>query len=238
MCRVYGYCRISTSKQSIERQERNIKAAYAAAVIIREIYTGTRTDGRPEFNRLRKAVKPGDKIVFDSVSRMSRNAAEGFDLYQQFFAQDIELVFLKEPHINTETFKAALDRQLSDPAKSGDKAADELIDGITAAINRYMLRLAEKQIMIAFEQSEKEVMDLRQRTREGIETARLHGKQIGCVPGRKLEIKKAASAKKQIVKYSKDFQGTLSDADCIKLIGVARNTYYKYKRELREEKAQ
>ena len=37
-----------------------------------------------------------------------------------------------------------------------------------------------------------------------------------------------------IKKYSKDFDSTLSDADCIKLIGIARNTYYKYKRELRE----
>lgn len=36
-----------------------------------------------------------------------------------------------------------------------------------------------KQIRIAFEQAEKEVMDLRQRTREGIETAKLNGKQIG-----------------------------------------------------------
>ena len=41
--------------------------------------------------------------------------------------------------------------------------------------------------------------------------------------------------KEQIKKYSRDFDGTLTDADCIKLIGIARNTYYKYKRELREE---
>ena len=37
-----------------------------------------------------------------------------------------------------------------------------------------------------------------------------------------------------IRKYSRDFDGTLCDADCIRLIGIARNTYYKYKRELRE----
>lgn len=35
-----------------------------------------------------------------------------------------------------------------------------------------------------------------------------------------------------IRKYSKDFDGTLSDVDAMKLVGVARNTYYKYKREL------
>lgn len=235
MCKVYGYCRISTSKQSIERQERNIRAAYADAVIVSEVFTGTRTDGRQKFERLMKTVRAGDTIVFDSVSRMSRNAAEGFEQYRQFFNQGVELVFLKEPHINTSTFKAAMERQVVGTVDSGDEATDELVNSITAAINRYVMRLAEQQIMLAFEQAEKEVTDLQQRTREGIETARLNGKQIGAVAGRKLEVKKAAPAKDKIRKYSKDFEGTLSDADCMKLIGIARNTYYKYKRELRDE---
>lgn len=38
---VYGYCRISTPQQNIERQVRNIAAAYPAAHIVREVYTGT-----------------------------------------------------------------------------------------------------------------------------------------------------------------------------------------------------
>ena len=98
-----------------------------------------------------------------------------------------------------------------------------------------MIRLAEKQILLAFEQAEKEVADLHQRTREGIETARLAGKQIGMVQGKKLNVKKAAAAKEAIRKYSKDFDGTLNDKDAIVLVGVARNTYYKYKKELLQE---
>ena len=54
------------------------------------------------------------------------------------------------------------------------------------------------------------------------------------MPGRKLHVKKAAAAKELILKHSRDFNGTLADTDCIKLIGIARNTYYKYKRELRD----
>lgn len=42
---IYGYCRISTNKQSIDRQIRNIKAAYPDAVIVEEIYTGTKFQG-------------------------------------------------------------------------------------------------------------------------------------------------------------------------------------------------
>jgi len=82
------------------------------------------------------------------------------------------------------------------------------------------------------------VQDLRQRTREGIETARISGKQIGGVSGRKLTTKKSVTVKEQIRKYSRDFDGTLSDLDVMRLASVARNTYYKYKRELREEQVQ
>ena len=88
-------------------------------------------------------------------------------------------------------------------------------------------------IRLAFAQAQKEVDDLHQRTREGMLTAKLNGKQIGQERGRKLVVKKAATCKDAIKKYSKDFDGTLCDADCIRLIGIARNTYYKYKRELR-----
>ena len=58
--------------------------------------------------------------------------------------------------------------------------------------------------------------------------------QIGQKPGAKLITKKSIEAKKQIRKYSKDFDGQLSDVECMRMIGLARNTYYKYKRELKE----
>lgn len=232
---IYGYCRISRKEQSIERQERNIKAAYPSAVLFSEAYTGRKIEGRQQLAKLLKVIQSGDIIVFDSVSRMARNAADGIALYKQLFAAGVELVFLKEPMINTETFKAALDQHIQIEAKTGDEAADEFLSSVTAAINTYMIRLAEKQIELAFQQAQKEVDDLRQRTREGLITARANGKQIGQVEGKKLNIKKAAPAKAAIRKYSRDFDGTLTDAEAMKLIGIARNTYYKYKKELTAE---
>ena len=35
--------------------------------------------------------------------------------------------------------------------------------------------------------------------------------------------------------HCKAFGGTLDDVECMKLTGLARNTYYKYKRQIREE---
>ena len=224
MHKVYGYCRISRQQQSIERQIRNIKSEYPNAIIVQEAYTGTRMD-RPEWSKLYKKVEPGDTIVFDSVSRMSRNADEGIEMYFELYEKGIELVFLKEHYIDTNLYE----ENMQDRIKLQGKDEDEIFKGL----NNYFRKLAARQIRIAFEQAEKEVEDLRQRTREGIETARLNGKQIGQRPGNKLNIKKEAPAKEKIRKYSKDFDGALSDIECIKLVGVSRNTYYKYKRELK-----
>ena len=231
---IYGYCRISTPRQNIERQVRNIAAAYPQAHIVREVYTGTACQGRKELDKLLHTVRPGDIIVFDSVSRMSRSADEGCALYEELYNRGVNLCFLKEPHINTDTYKQALRRQVDTTPKTGSAATDRFVSGIMDALNRYTADLAAEQIRLAFAQAQKEVDDLHQRTREGIMTARLNGKQIGQTPGRRLHIKKADTAKALIQKHSRDFGGTLSDADCIKLIGIARNTYYKYKRELRE----
>lgn len=226
MCKVYGYCRISTSKQSIERQIRNIRAAFPEAVIIEEVFTGTKLDGREKYERLCASVKPGDTIVFDSVSRMSRNAAEGYEAYQTFYNAGVELVFLKERYIDTATYKKAL--------TAGVPMTGTNVDLILKGVNEYLLTLAREQIVIAFEQAEKEVTDLRQRTREGIETARQNGKQIGREKGSKPVVKKEAPAKAIIRQHCKAFGGTLDDAECMKLAGIARNTYYKYKREIKE----
>ena len=224
MCK-YGYARISQKKQSIERQIRNIKAACPAAIIIQEAYTGTTTD-RKEWNRLFSKVKKGDTIIFDSVSRMSRNAEEGFNAYEELYNRGIELVFLKEPQINTATYKSALSTAIPMTGTN--------VDYILKGVNQFLMELAKEQIRIAFEQAAKEVEDLHQRTREGLETARLAGKQIGRADGVKIETKKSKAAKADILKFSAAFDGTLSDIDVMRMTGLSRNTYYKYKRELKE----
>lgn len=223
---IYGYCRISTKKQSIDRQIRNIKQYNSEAVIITEAYTGT-TSNRPQFQKLLNTVKPNDTIIFDSVSRMSRNAKEGFQLYKKLYDNNINLVFLKEPHIDTATYKASIPQlpQLN----------DEIIQPILDGIQQSLMNLAQQQIILAFQQSEKEVEDLRQRTKEGLITAKLNGSQIGQPKGAKLTTKKSLEIKPQILKYSKSFNGSLTDTDTIKLLGIDRKTYYKYKKELKAE---
>lgn len=231
---IYGYCRISTKKQSIDRQIRNIEREFPNATIYKEAFTGTKID-RPEWNKLNRKLKFGDTIVFDEVSRMSRNAKEGFALYQRLFKIGINLVFLKEPYMNTDSYKEAMQGIFSTEIQSGDKATDDLVNSIMAAVNNFMMNKVEKDIYKAFEQAQKEVDYLHQRTKEGIETARLNGKRIGLEKGSKLTTKKSIEAKEIIRKHNKSFGGSLSNEETWKLAGISKMTFYKYKDEMRLE---
>jgi DNA invertase Pin-like site-specific DNA recombinase len=232
----YGYCRVSTTKQSLKRQQDNIHNAFPDAKCYSEEYTGT-TSNRPQWQKLLKTVHEGDTIVFDSVSRMSRNAEEGFQDYKALFEMGVNLIFLKEPYVNTETYKQAMKQQL-ESISTGDTAADELISSIMKALQKYQLTLAEKQIQLAFEQSEKEVKDIQQRTREGMKAAGAGEKISKARTGKSYTSKKEAGAKAIILKHSKTFGGTLADDECMKLAGVSFVTFYKYKKELKQAESE
>ena len=154
----YGYCRISTGKQNIERQIRNIKAEYPKAIIVQEVYTGTKTAGRENWIKLLNKIQNGDTIIFDAVGRMSRDAEEGFTTYETLFNKGVNLIFLKEPHINTSVYRKAIE--------NGIEMTGTNVDYILEGVNKYMLAVVREHIRIAFEQAEKEVKDLQQRTKE------------------------------------------------------------------------
>lgn len=226
---IYGYCRISKSTQSIDRQVRNILEEFDAKIIIKEAYTGTKIEGREKWNKLFKTVKEGDTIVFDSVSRMSRNEDEGVEQYMQLFDRGVNLIFLKERHIDTDRYKKQIETiQLPD-------TDNVVVNAVLEGVRKALLELAKEQIRLAFRQAEKEVKDLQQRTKEGLVTAKQNGKRIGLEKGTKLITKKSIEAKEIIKKHGKNFGGALSNEEVIKLAGINRSSFYKYQKELIEE---
>lgn len=240
--KVIGYCRISTPTQSLDRQERNIKDKYPDAFIVKEVYTGRKSE-RPEWTKIYTNAYEGQTIIFDEVSRMSRNATEGFELYKELYDKGVELVFIKEPHISTSVLRKSMNATI---ATTGQWQADLYIE----TTNVMLMKLAEEQIKLAFEASQHEVDFLSQRTKEGIETARLLGKQIGGKTGSVYKIKVKEAIKEIIQKKSKAFGGGNNDPEVMAIINVTKytdekgiertyhispNTYYKYKRELKLE---
>ena len=229
---IYAYCRVSTPHQKLERQITNITELYPKAIIFREFYTGT-TQNRPNWERLMGQIKKEDTIVFDSVSRMSRNADEGFKDYKMLYELGVNLIFLNEPLINTSVFDSTKNNLLNINIETGNTAVDDFFKGNIELINNFMMALAEEQIKAAFDQAEKEVTDLHSRISQGIREAKKSGTQIGLPKGTILTTKKFIDCKAIIQKHSKDFGGSLEDPDVLKLCGCSRNSYYKYKRELK-----
>ena len=227
---IYAYCRVSTQHQKIARQITNITAIYPNATIIREFFTGT-TQNRPQWEKFIPQVKKDDTIVFDSVSRMSRNAEEGFKDYKMLYERGVHLVFLNEPLINTSVFDSTRNNLLNIDITTGNAAVDAFFKGNIELINNFMMALAEEQIKAAFDQSEKEVTDLHSRISQGIREAKKSGVHVGLTKGTTLTTKKSLDCIAIIRKHSKDFGGTLEDPDVMKLCGCSRNSYYKYKKE-------
>ena len=228
----HAYTRVSTPHQKLQRQITNILDKYPSAIVWKEHFTGT-TQDRPVWEKLISTITEGSTIIFDSVSRMSRNAEEGFKDYKSLYERGITLIFLNEPMINTEVFETTKKNLLSVSVETGNEAVDNFFKGNIELINNFLMALAEQQIKTAFEQSEKEVLDLHTRISEGIREAKKNGVKVGLTKGTTLTTKKSIECKKIISKHSKDFGGTLTDLDVIKLCGCSRQSYYKYKAEIK-----
>ncbi len=231
---VYGYCRVSTTHQRITRQVTNITELYPTATLVKEFYTGT-TQNRPLWDKLMKRLNPGDTIVFDSVSRMSRNAEEGFKDYKTLYESDINLIFINEPLINTSIFDSTKNNLLEISVQTGNTAVDDYFKGNITLINHLLMSLAEEQIKSAFLQSEKEVTDLHTRISQGMRESKKNGKQIGLTKGTTLITDKSIKCKEIIKKHAIEFGGTLSDKEVMTLCKISRNSYYKYKGALKTQ---
>lgn len=210
LMKTYGYC----CGENIDKQERSILAAYPNALIIKDA---------SELDKVCKALNKGDTLVYDRVSVMNNETTEAIKLYEYYYDREINLVFLNEPHLNTDISRKAMDVTLSDNELKAD------------IVSKALMNLISEQIRIAIENPIKELVSISQRTKEGIEKARINGKQIGQPKGAKLTTKKSLKMKEIILNSSKDFNGTLTDPEMLEVTKLARGTYYKYKRELRQK---
>lgn len=237
MCIVIGYCRVSTMKQSLQRQEENIRAAYpdTELKIFKEKYSGA-TMNRDEWIKAKRyAIGQAEKgkdvtIVFDECSRMGRNAKAAFEEYKELYTKGVRLCFLKEPHLNTDVFKKSCEKQIA-RAEDGNEIINRCID----FVNEMLMLVAEEQIKSAFEGAEWELVTKRKNIKDGVARAQAEGKQVGREKGVKVETKKCKESKQRIVELSKSFNGTLEDMDVMKLLGISRNSYYKYKGQIKDE---
>lgn len=95
----YGYCRVSTKHQSLQRQiSALINYEINERFIFSDKYSGKTLD-RAGLNELLSIIKPGDKIVIKEIDRLGRNRKETKELIIYFIKNDIELICLDMPYL-------------------------------------------------------------------------------------------------------------------------------------------
>ena len=80
---------------------------------------------------------------------MSRSADEGYNLYMQLLQEGIDLIFIKEPHIDTSYYKEMQSKKTK-IASTGKESTDKLIDAIIEAITEFQNEETKEKIRIAF----------------------------------------------------------------------------------------
>ena len=94
---IYGYARVSTKGQardgnSIEGQTKALKEAGAEKIFC-DSFTGTKID-RPEFDKLKSLLLPGDKLIVTKLDRFARSASQGSELIETLISAGITVHIL------------------------------------------------------------------------------------------------------------------------------------------------
>lgn len=127
-----GYARVSTQEQNLDRQIDNLKAC-GCERIYTEKMTGTKAD-RPEFRLMLETLRPGDILVTDSFSRLSRSTKDLLDLVENLNNTGVHLVSLKENlDTTTATGKMMLTTLSALSQFERDLIAERTVDGLKAA---------------------------------------------------------------------------------------------------------
>ncbi len=127
-----GYARVSTTDQNLDRQRDALKA-WGAERIYEEKMTGTKAD-RPQLNHVLEVLRPGDTLVVESFSRLSRSTKDLLELVERITNAGVALVSLKEAlDTGSATGKLMLTMLAALAQFERDLLAERTQDGLKAA---------------------------------------------------------------------------------------------------------
>lgn len=151
----------------------------------------------------------GDILICGSVDELVDTEADIDQIvkeYMSIFCKGVELVFDKSTQCNSLFIKTLIEKN------------DDFKQVLRKCVINYM---NQRDIEIKY-------------SRKHMITAKANGNKVGIKKGTKLITKKSIEMKERIKKLSKDFGGDKTDEELIKELGIARNSYYRYKKDLRE----
>lgn len=150
----YGYIRVSTREQNIDRQMLALRKFGVDEKLIFIDKVSGKDFQRPQYQRLIKKIKPGDTLVIKSIDRLGRNYDEILDQWRHI---------TKEIQANV----VVLDMPLLDTRQGRDLTGTLIADIVL-------------QLLSYVAQTEREF--IRQRQAEGIAAAKAKGLNLGRKP--------------------------------------------------------
>ena len=132
---VYGYARVSTSDQNLDRQKDALEK-YGIDMLFCEKISGTKKN-RPELDEMLSTLQDGDTIVIESLSRLGRSVKNLAELMELFNDKNVRLISLKETIDTTSSTGRLLFTILSSLAQfERDVLVERTREGLNAAIAR------------------------------------------------------------------------------------------------------
>lgn len=196
--KTFGYVRVSSKEQNEARQIDAMKAlGITDDCIYLDKLSGKNTD-RPQYQALKRMVRAGDTVVFESITRLSRNMNDVKDEYRWFVDNGVLLRFIAEPMLDTKT----------DEQGVIERAMTDIILTLLAAF------------------AEKEREEINRRQREGIESAMKRGQKFGR-PRRAFDTMSAAERQAFIYEYNEWKAGNQTAVQTFTRLDIPKATFYK-----------
>jgi DNA invertase Pin-like site-specific DNA recombinase len=98
----YGYARVSSNTQDYAAQVESLKAA-GCERIFSEKASGKSTNGRKEFDKLMKALLPGDTVVVTKLDRLARSSRDLHNILHDLQERSCGFLSLGETWCDTTT---------------------------------------------------------------------------------------------------------------------------------------
>ena len=146
---IYGYIRVSTTEQNLERQRAKMRDL--GARIYSDKASGKDLE-RPAYAALMQVVKPGDTILFDSLDRLGRNYDDITTEWRRLVGLGVNLKVLDLEFFDSEKF-----------SEMGDLGV--CLEDMLLSLLSYVAQTERQKNL--------------QRQREGIEIAKAQGKYKG-----------------------------------------------------------
>ncbi|MCW1241926.1 recombinase family protein [Bacillus pretiosus] len=97
----FGYMRVSTIDQNLDRQEQQLRDAGCERMFFEKV-TGTKRD-RLELNRMLEFLRNGDTVVVTDLTRLSRSTKDLIEIAELISRKGANLKSLKESWLDTTT---------------------------------------------------------------------------------------------------------------------------------------